>query len=51
MVLGLFPSVRFVSTNHDTKDLRDTPGGASIFIDVAIIHFADPPYFLPIQVV
>jgi hypothetical protein len=40
-----------VRTNPVTKDLRDVPGGASSLIDTAVIHLADPPHFMPNQVV
>ena len=44
-VLGLLPSVCFVSTNLLTRGLMDVPGGASDLIDITITHFADPPIF------
>ena len=41
-----FSSVRFVSTNHATKELRGTLGDTSIFIGAAVIYSAGQLHFL-----
>jgi len=34
----------FVNTNPFTRDLRDVPSNVSGRIDIAMFHFADPPF-------